>query len=141
MMKNTEPNISEEYFQGWGFAVKIESNVYIEKTSPVEDFDIYNFITKDKNTNFLNAYVGNHPSFMKEMEINVIIENTLINDLNAKMAEWKDSNGLFYKEVLVNLSRNERTPQYIHFWYKGINESLKSIADEIILSVKTIEAA
>lgn len=49
-------------YQGTGFNLRIPGDVKVEKTTPVEDFDIFRFFDVS-GKQILGIYAGNHPQF------------------------------------------------------------------------------
>lgn len=53
----------------------------------------------------------------------------------AKSVQWADRSNRFSRETLVALP-HETVPQYVHFWYRGLNLEESSLANKIIESTR-----
>lgn len=134
-MKGKPDEALSKDFVGWGFTIRLPSNIVVEKKSPA-DFDIYSFNKQGMTALFLKAYVGNHPNFPMNSSGNFIFKQVNINGLPAKDTSWVDSNNLFGREILITLSEAIKDPSYIHYWYNENGQFDKLIADEIIATTK-----
>lgn len=118
-------------YRGWGFKVNYGEHLKVLTETPVEDFQIYTFLDKDKA--LLKMYAGNHPSFPSSAPKSAKLQKTSINGLSAGCYEWQDSKVGYNKECLVDLEHN--FPARLHCWYDNLTLEMKKEADSIINSV------
>ncbi len=118
------------------FSLTYPSNITVNKKAPAGDFDIYEF-TQDGNL-ILSAYVGNQPNFYEKAKNADKIEKGFINRLNFESFTLKMPDGSIEKETLINFSKNQGWPRYIHFWYSNFKPEIRNIAEQIIFSTKEI---
>lgn len=115
-----------------GFSLRYPKNITIKKKTPVEDFDLYEFVYEGQT--ILSAYVGNFPQ-----DHHANTEKGTINGLMSESFVTKDSNGSEKNEVLIKFSDRRNWPSYIHFWYpSNLRPQLKSVVEQIIVSIKEI---
>jgi hypothetical protein len=119
--------------QAEGFSLSYPTNIRINKTTPVEDFNIYRFIYHNKP--ILSAYVGNHPSFYENLPEGTKHEKGFINGLPFESFLIKLPDGTLRKELLIKFSEPD-WPNYIHLWYSDLPPTLQIIVEEIILSIQ-----
>ncbi len=88
----------------------------------------------------LFAYVGNYPDF-GEMQGKTHSQKRSfrIHGLKAKDIQWIEQQNQFNREVLIKIpyTYEHGRPilyEYIHFWYIGLSEQERIIADAIIMS-------
>lgn len=120
-------------FRDNGFTLKIPADLRISSKTPVEDFTLCTVSTKD-NIVLLNLYSGNHPNFPMSAPKNLVLEKSFLNGLRTECYEWK-SDEHFSKECLVYMDEYRAFPQFIHFWYFGLNENQKRRAELVISSL------
>jgi hypothetical protein len=118
----------------WGFNVTVNQNIEISTSSPVSDFELYEF--KYNNKDFLHAYSGNHPNFPSKAPKNIKEESLIIGTLSAKCIEWQSVTSKYSKECLISLGEDRGFPQFVHFWYYDMTLMYKEYADNIILSIE-----
>ena len=114
----------------------ISHNTDIEKevTSPVEDFMLYKFTFDESN---MIMYVGNHPEFPnQDIPKGLSPKDRIINKIKAKCYDWLDDDAMHSSQCLFNLTDQRDFPQYLHFAYLGVNESVKTKFQDIISSVE-----
>jgi hypothetical protein len=117
-------------YHGTGFKVSIPGNIRVEKTSPVEDFDIFRFFNKE-GKQILGAYAGNAPQFPDRVPEDVKLQEGILGGNPLKSAEWTDKDG-FRGEFLVRLAPGIPFPVFIHLWYLELNPAERNIAKEIL---------
>ena len=119
-----------------GFTLICPQNIKINKKTPVEDFDIYEFVY-DGNI-ILSAYVGNQPHFYDNVQETTKIEKGFINGLNFESFVSEKSDGPEKKEILIKFSERRDWPNYIHFWYSNLTPEIRKIVEQIISSTEEI---
>lgn len=100
-------------YQGTWFSIQVPANFNVEKTTPVEDFDIFRFYNKE-GKQILGAYAGFHPQFPDGVPAGVKLHEGLLGNKPLEYAEWTDKDG-HKGEFLVQLDPEEGP--VIHFWY------------------------
>ena len=121
-------------YQGTGFSVVLPPNLSVIRSSPVEDFEIYQFT--EQGEKLLEVYVGNFPAFRESVPTNVPIRTTMINSLEALTASWQDQQGRRTYECLIRLEKDGIWPSCLHVTYSGLSEERASLANGIISSLK-----
>ena len=110
-------------YKGTGFKVSIPGNIRVEKTTPVEDFDVFRFFDSS-GKQILGVYAGNHPQFPERVPEGVGLKEDILGGRPLKHAEWKNSDGL-HGEFLVRLYSEDAPgvpfPVFIHLWYLELN--------------------
>jgi len=117
-----------------GFFVKYPNNLTVEKRTPVQDFNIYTFRTKNKVV--VSMYLGNAPSFDDKVKKGSNYEKGNINGMPFEAYTLKNDNGSKRKDVLLTLSGKQDWPKFIHFWYSDLSVDLRKTAEEIIASTR-----
>lgn len=132
-------------YLGWGFSVQVPKTMVVSSQVCI-DFLLYKFgdISEAEEEGLLFGFAGNYPDFRNLPAKNPKKTSIRIHGLKAKVIQWKDENNLHYREVLVKMPYKYEEnapilPEYVHFWYKGLSDEEKKIADKIIKSVRPVE--
>ena len=120
-------------YQGTSFSVAVPSTVRVSKSSPVEDFELYQF--SEQGEKLLEVYVGNHPNFPKSFPPSAVSDQIPINGLQAKIVRWRDQEGNMFCECLVQLGAEAAWPSLLHAKYTALSKDRAIIAERIISSV------
>lgn len=110
-------------YQGTGFNLRIPGDVKVEKTTPVEDFDIFRFFDVS-GKQILGIYAGNHPQFPVGVPEGVEQKKSTLGGKSLEKAEWGNSGG-YYGQLLVHLQTDAPGyppfPVFVHLWYLELN--------------------
>jgi hypothetical protein len=116
-----------------GFAVKYPGDVTINKSTPVEDFNVYKFICNGRE--ILGAYVGNQPSFHQDVKSGRKLQRGHINKLSFEAVQDVNDK-MTSRQVLISLNIDSGWPKYVHFWYSNLSQKEVEIAEGIINSIR-----
>jgi hypothetical protein len=113
------------------FSISFPEGFSIQKTSPVEDFDIYSIVRDGKP--YVMIYQGNQPDFPAIKNIKKK-ESTVFSAETLKIYSIWDGNNLFSRELIIKI-QDDNWPQYLHAWIQPHSGDIL-LADRILLSLK-----
>ena len=126
--------VTMKTYTGEGFLVRIPESVDVSKTTPVQDFNVYEFRQQGKV--ILYAYAGNQPDFPSERLKGCRETAGAFKGFPQRVVEKKSGADAISKDVLMDFSRKTEWPQFVHFWYVENPARMATLADEIIASTE-----
>jgi hypothetical protein len=114
------------------FSLAVPENTKVLKKYSMEDFDLYE--CSSGGVQFLDLYIGNAPKFPKRQDSTTTSKEITLNGLKAKDVQTWTGNRLS-RETLVEVATKE-WPEFVHFWYDGLDSEKAGVADRIIASIR-----
>jgi hypothetical protein len=121
--------INEEHF-----SALTPDGFKVEKTAPVEDFEIFTISRGGKA--YIYVYVGNQPAFPK-FKPSGNSEVTTFEAPGVSVASQWQGAALVGREILSELNVNGEFPTALHAWTAPLPPAELAVADRILFSIKT----